>query len=61
MDKIDRDFATHSTGPQTHKAICAAIAVAKKTLNQYYARTDFSDAYRIAMGMHSFPVFAFVT
>jgi hypothetical protein len=45
MDRIDKEFATRSTNPNAHKAICAAVAVAKKTLNRYYAHTDFSDAY----------------
>jgi hypothetical protein len=51
MDKIDQAFATASTDPNAHPAIKAALAVAKKTLNRYYARTDLSDVYRIAMSM----------
>ena len=50
MDRIDCEFATSSTAEKFHKAICAALAVAKKTLNRYYTRTDLSEVYRIAMG-----------
>jgi hypothetical protein len=37
--------------PTYHKAIQAAMTVAKKTLNRYYAKTDDAVLYRIAMGV----------
>jgi hypothetical protein len=37
--------------PTYHKAIRAAMTVAKRTLNRYYAKTDDAVLYQIAMGM----------
>ncbi len=36
----------------TH-AICAAVGLAKKTLDKYYSLTDASKVYRIAMGRNA--------
>jgi hypothetical protein len=54
MDKIDDHFTEIIDGkdgvPSTyHPAIRAAVALGKKTLNKYYALTDLSVNYRIAM------------
>ncbi|KAE9407459.1 hypothetical protein BT96DRAFT_809445, partial [Gymnopus androsaceus JB14] len=51
MDAIDEAFASGII--DKHK-LCAplrhALAIGKKTMNKYYALTDHSDIYRIAMG-----------
>ena len=39
------------------KAIRAALALGKQTLNRYYNKTDHSDVYRIAMGKYSLSSF----
>jgi hypothetical protein len=54
MDHIDEVFATNSTDNQFSVSIWAALTVGKKTLNRYYGKTDFSEVYRIAMGVWSF-------
>jgi hypothetical protein len=53
MDHIDSKF-TDFTLPanQKHPAICAAVAIDKKTLNKYYSLTDRSELYRIAMSSY---------
>lgn len=52
MDAIDEVFAS---GIVDNHELCAplrhALAIGKKTLNKYYALTDNSAIYRIAMGM----------
>jgi transposase len=60
MDRVDKDFATRlsetntALAPKSAAAIQAALALGKRTMNKYYERTDYSELYRIAMGM--FPV-----
>lgn len=51
MDLIDEKFSTAQLDNKKDPAIRAAIGMAKKTLNMYYALTDASATYRIAMGM----------
>ena len=60
MDHIDSIFMDY-TLPSSKKspAIRAAIEIAKTTLNKYYSLTDFSELYRIAMGMLSLFTCAF--
>ena len=60
MDHIDNVF-TNGMLPSSKNniAIRVAIEVAKKTLNRYYSLTDFSELYRIAIGLftsYSYPL-----
>jgi hypothetical protein len=41
------------------KAIRAALALGKQTLNRYYNKTDHSDVYRIAMGSFFLLIFIY--
>jgi hypothetical protein len=50
MDHIDAHLATATQTASYPISICAALAIGKKTLNRYYNKTDYSEAYRIAMG-----------
>lgn len=50
MDHIDEYLATACQNIKFSKAIRAALALGKQTLNRYYKKTDHSDVYRIAMG-----------
>jgi hypothetical protein len=50
MDHIDEYLATAGRNVKISKAIRAALALGKQTLNRYYNKTDHSDVYRIAMG-----------
>ena len=53
MDFIDETFTTSMLKQKKlSPAICAAISMAKQTLNQYYSLTDFSDLYHITMGSY---------
>jgi hypothetical protein len=52
MDTIDETLGTNALSSKYSVAIQAALSIGKKTLNRYYAKTDFSNTYRIAMGMH---------
>jgi len=52
MDVIDERFSTDSLDRSGYDAsIRASLGLAKKTLNRYYNMTDWSEVYRIAMGM----------
>ena len=50
MDHIDEYLAMACQNIKYSKAIRAALALGKQTLNRYYDKTDHSDVYRIAMG-----------
>ena len=50
MDHIDAYLATATQNPTYSTSICAALAIGKTTLNQYYNKTDYLEVYRIAMG-----------
>jgi hypothetical protein len=54
MDHIDRHLATSLQDDSLSIALHAALAIGKKTLNRYYNKTDYSEIYRIAMGMFTF-------
>ena len=54
MDTIDEVLATNALSSKYSVAIHAALSVGKKTLNRYYAKTDLSKTYRIAMGIPFF-------
>ena len=59
MDHIDEYLATACQNIKLSKAIHAALALGKETLNLYYNKTDHSDVYRIAMGGPFFSSFYF--
>src|SRR6267154_761119 len=50
MDLIDEKLTAYSKNHKYQPSICAAVGLAKKTLNQYYQLTDSSEVYCIAMG-----------
>ena len=50
MDHINKYLETACQNIKLSKAIRAALALGKQTLNRYYDKTDQSDVYRIAMG-----------
>jgi hypothetical protein len=50
MDKIT-DTLNHQSKKHYHPAIQAAMKLAAKKIDRYYAHTDSSDAYRIAMSV----------
>ncbi|KAG1743284.1 uncharacterized protein EDB91DRAFT_1051468 [Suillus paluster] len=54
MDHIDEMLTHHSLNHDYQLSICAALGIAKKTLNHYYNATDQSEVYCIAMGTKSF-------
>jgi hypothetical protein len=54
MDHIDNHLATAVTNGSYKPAIQAALTIGKKLLNKYYASTDQSEMYRIAMGTSFF-------
>lgn len=49
MDHIDSHLASAATSKEYSAALKAALAIGKRTLNQYYDHTDHSEVYRIAM------------
>jgi hypothetical protein len=52
MDLIDENLTNHSRDrTKFDVSIRASVALSKKTLNRYYNMTDWSEVYRIAMGM----------
>jgi len=52
MDVIDDRLDTDSKSPSLRSSIREAARLAKKTLNRYYEKTDYSNVYRIAMVLH---------
>jgi hypothetical protein len=52
MDHIDSKLATDARNNKYPLSIKAALTIGKKTLNQYYDKTDHSEIFRIAMGMY---------
>ena len=54
MDHLDEHFTNAALDPKYPVSIKAAIAIGKKTLNQYYDKTDHSKVFHIVMGMVSF-------
>jgi hypothetical protein len=51
MDHIDAHLTTAARQRKYPRAIQAALAIGKKTLNRYYDKTDQSEIFRITMGM----------
>ena len=51
MDHIDTYLATVTQNSAYSPSICAALAIGKMTLNWYYNKTDYSEVYRIVMGI----------
>ncbi len=60
MDHIDQHLATAVIGNKYNPAIRAALAIGKKTLNQYHNWTDHSEVYRIAMSTFDLQPFEFL-
>jgi hypothetical protein len=55
MDHIDMVFMNGVINNRTlDPAICAALQLAKNTLNHYYSITDASGTYRIMVGKSLF-------
>lgn len=52
MDVLDKEFLAYSRNRNFTSAICAAVLLAKQTLNRYYSLTDSSEVYQIAMILH---------
>jgi hypothetical protein len=53
MDMIDEKLTNDSLDrSKFDTSIRASLGLAKKTLNRYYNMTDWSELYRIAMGMY---------
>ncbi|KIM54666.1 hypothetical protein SCLCIDRAFT_136245, partial [Scleroderma citrinum Foug A] len=59
MDHIDHKLETYSRNKTYLPSIRTAASLAKKTCNRYYAYTDKSEVYRIAMGEWCLPCFSF--
>ena len=55
MDHLDEHLASIATSPKYGRAIKAAVALGKRTLNRYYDSTDHSEVYRIAMSTFVIP------
>ena len=53
MDRIDAMLSNSATMPLT-PAIKHALSFARRLMDKYYSKTDFSNVYRIAMGMSPF-------
>jgi hypothetical protein len=51
MDFINDKLTAHAHDRSLSPAIKASLELGKKTLNRYYALTDSSEVYRVAMGM----------
>ena len=56
MDHIDKVLTNTSFSTKYTKALRVACGLAKKSLNKYYAYTDMSDTYRIAMSEYLHPL-----
>jgi len=54
MDHIDETLTTQSRDASFKPSIRTALNIAKRTLNNYYDKTDYSEVYRIAMGTFYF-------
>ncbi|GBE82267.1 hypothetical protein SCP_0406510 [Sparassis crispa] len=52
MDIIDENLTDKSLEGCYKPCIHAAIGLVKKTLNQYYDKTDHSNVYQITMVLH---------
>ncbi|KAF5356677.1 hypothetical protein D9758_013731 [Tetrapyrgos nigripes] len=52
LDEIDRKFTEWALNTTLDPAIRAAVSLAKKTLNKYYGKFDYSEVYRVAMVLH---------
>jgi hypothetical protein len=49
MDHIDETLTNQSHDVHFKPSIWAALSIAKKTLNNYYDKTDYSEVYCITM------------
>jgi hypothetical protein len=55
MDHLNEHLALIATSPKYSKAIKAAVALGKRTLNRYYDSIDHSEVYQIAMSTFFIP------
>ncbi|KAL0950470.1 hypothetical protein HGRIS_014954 [Hohenbuehelia grisea] len=51
MDRID-ELLADAPSKELHPAVKAATQFGKQVMNRYYAKTDLSDIYRVAMVLH---------
>ena len=51
IDHLNEHLASAAVSQKYNHVIRAAILIGKRTLNQYYDRTDQSELYQIAIGM----------
>ena len=51
IDHLDEHLASAAVSQKYDHMIRAAVLIGKRTLNQYYDRTDQSELYQIAIGM----------
>ena len=49
MDHINNELTSYACNKKYQPSIRAAVSLTKKTLNQYYSLTDYSEVYRIVM------------
>ncbi|KIM36394.1 hypothetical protein M413DRAFT_78168 [Hebeloma cylindrosporum] len=61
MDHIDTHLATATQNLTYPASIRAALAIGKATLNRYYNKMDYSEVYRIAMGMFCLTTYYYFT
>ena len=50
-DHFDEVMASAMISDKYSPAIRSAMRIGKNTLNRYYSKTDYSEMYRVAMGM----------
>ena len=56
MDHIDTHLATASNNPRLSPALHASLTLGKVHLNKYYALTDHTEVYQIAMSESMPPI-----
>lgn len=52
MDHINQEFEAGIANEEFPRSIRTALALGKRTLDRYYAATDMSNVYRIAMSTY---------
>ena len=57
MNHINNHLVTAAINDDYPLALKATLAISKKTLNQYYKKTDDTEVYCIAMGIFLYSVF----
>lgn len=54
MDKLDQILTDCTLNTTLKLPVCTSCKLAKQTLNWYYAKTDLSETYQIAMSKFQF-------